>query len=157
MMEAMQSIIDIKIQRNLQIPVDKKWFHTIIIRILELEKIKEAVNVSLFIADDVKVTKLNRQYRGIDATTDVLSFAIFEHMDTDLFIMPSDGIRNLGEIIISYPQAVKQSEDLGHDIQHELRFLLVHGMLHLLGYDHEQPEEKRQMRSRENTIVRHLE
>ena len=153
----MESIIDIKIQRNLQIPVDKKWFHTIIIRVLKLEKIKEAVDVSLFITDDTKVKRLNKRYRGIDTTTDVLSFAVSEHMDTESFVIPSDGIRRLGEIIISYPQALKQAGELGHDIQAEFRFLVVHGMLHLLGYDHEQPDAERRMRSREKVIVRHLE
>jgi probable rRNA maturation factor len=89
-----------------------------------------ATGVSIVLAGDATLRRLNRDFRGKDATTDVLSFpAGGEELP--------DGTRPLGEIIISVPQAARQAEALGHSLAHELRVLVIHGYLHLLGYDHE--------------------
>jgi probable rRNA maturation factor len=89
-----------------------------------------ATGVSIVLASDATVRRLNHVYRGKDVTTDVLSFSAGG--DT----LP-DGTRPLGEIVISVAQAARQAEALGHSLARELRVLLIHGYLHLLGYDHE--------------------
>ena len=90
----------------------------------------KATGVSIVLAGDATLRRLNRDFRGKDKTTDVLSFpAGGEELP--------DGTRPLGEIVISVAQAARQAESLGHSLARELRVLAIHGYLHLLGYDHE--------------------
>lgn len=103
--------------------------------------------LSIAITDDDTVRELNRRFRGDDAPTDVLSF---EMGGSDVFV-GGDGL--LGEVIISYPTAARQAEEAGHPVEDELAHLLVHGVLHLLGYDHESPKDGRQMRAREEALL----
>jgi rRNA maturation RNase YbeY len=92
---------------------------------------------------------LNRQYRGKDRTTDVLSFALREGPFADL--QPEF----LGDIVISVPVAAKQAREAGHSLAREIELLLVHGLLHLLGYDHERSlAEARRMRRKERLLVK---
>jgi probable rRNA maturation factor len=94
---------------------------------------------------------LNRRYRGIDRTTDVLSFSQREGQFADI---RSD---ILGDIVISVPAAVRQARELNHSLGHEIERLLVHGLLHLLGYDHERsPAEARKMRRKEAVLFRRI-
>ena len=80
--------------------------------------------------DDEEMHKLNKEYRGIDRTTDVLSFALNDNKHIDAFI------NSLGDIFISIPKMKSQAEEYGHSEKRELSFLTLHGLLHLLGYDH---------------------
>lgn len=80
--------------------------------------------------DDEEMHKLNKEYRGIDRTTDVLSFALNDNKHIDAFI------NSLGDIFISIPKMKSQAEEYGHSEKRELSFLALHGLLHLLGYDH---------------------
>ena len=123
---------------------------------LECESCDLHTHVSVVIADDDVVRELNRQHRGLDENTDVLSFS-FAHEGEYYgeeersapgagfdFVLPpteSDGMA-LGEIIISYPQTCRQAAQDGHPVGQELTVLLVHGVLHLLGYDHEEPDDE---------------
>lgn len=91
---------------------------------------------SIILIDDKKMHEMNLNYRGIDRTTDVLSFAL---EDND-FVKCE--IRNLGDIFISIPKMISQAEEYGHSEKRELSFLSVHGLLHLLGYDHTRSEEE---------------
>jgi probable rRNA maturation factor len=92
---------------------------------------------------------LNRQYRGTNRTTDVLSFSMREGPFAD--VRPE----LLGDIIISVPVAEKQAHAAGHSLTREIELLLVHGLLHLLGYDHERsPAEARRMRRKEDMLVK---
>ena len=90
----------------------------------------KATGVSIVLADDATVRRLNRDFRGKDMTTDVLSFPSGEEE------LP-DGTRPLGEIVISVAQAARQAKAAGHSLAREVRVLVIHGYLHLLGYDHE--------------------
>ena len=90
----------------------------------------KATGVSIVLAGDATLRRLNRDFRGKDVTTDVLSFA------SGAEELP-DGSRPLGEIVISVAQAARQAEAFGHSLARELRVLVIHGYLHLLGYDHE--------------------
>jgi len=73
------------------------------------------------------------------------------------FVAPPDGVKHLGEVIISYPQAVIQAEEHQHPIKREIAILIIHGVLHLLGYDHDKPEPERDMRARETEILSYIE
>ena len=105
-----------------------------------LEKLKPGSDyeVTIAIDDDEQVRKLNKKFRQIDQTTDVLSFESNE-------INPESGLVSLGDIIISYPKSLSQSEAAGHPHLSELKLMIVHGILHLLGYDHAEPQEKEKM------------
>src|SRR5574338_1599751 len=98
---------------------------------------------TLFRADDAVVRELNRTYRGADATTDVLSFAQGEG---ERFARPEGEARHLGDVVISLDTARRQAAEYGQDAQDEVAHLLVHGVLHLLGYDHEREDDERGMR-----------
>jgi len=113
--------------------------------------VAEPVQISLVIAGDETVRELNRRHRGIDATTDVLAFAFSEagSASDEQFILPPDSARDLGEVIISLPQAERQAEEQKHALERELALLVCHGVLHLLGYDHERPEDEGRMRALE--------
>jgi len=108
----------------------------------EAEGVHEG-EVSLSFVDDETIRELNREYRGIDRPTDVLSFP----MEEDLEEMPPVGEGPLmwGDIIISVPTARRQSEEYGHSLEREIGFLFVHGFLHLIGRDHDTEENEREM------------
>jgi len=133
---------------------DEGWFRNVAQQALSAQGVSPDVEVSLLLTGQGKIRELNRTYRGKDRPTDVLAFFMTEAgAEEQDFVPPPDGMLHLGEVIISYPQAVLQAEEQGHPVRKELTLLLVHGLLHLLGYDHEKPEESRQMRQREQAIM----
>jgi probable rRNA maturation factor len=99
--------------------------------------------LTVMVADDAQVRELNRVYRSVDAPTDVLAFG--EAGDANGFIAPLRETKYWGDIIISYPRAMEQAATYGHPLQEELSLLVVHGTLHLMGYDHEQADDKEKM------------
>ena len=119
-------------------------------RALEAEDVEEASELSIVLADDDTVQALNREYRGTDAPTDVLSFAQSEGDD---FARSDDASPHLGDVIISMDTARRQAEEFHVPLQDEVAHLLLHGVLHLLGYDHEEPDEEQEMRAREEEIL----
>lgn len=117
-------------------------------RTLKLEKVKNAY-FSVVLVNDKKIKKINKEYRGIDKVTDVISFA-FEDNDKRRY----NNIRVLGEIYICIPKMINQAEAYGHTQTRELAFLGVHGLLHLLGYDHvKDKEEEKIMIERQEEIL----
>ena len=109
----------------------------------------DRVEINLALVDDEKIKELNAKYRGQDKVTDVLSFA-----QTDDFIQPPDQINHLGEILICLSQAQRQAQDLKVELQQELARLFIHGILHLLGYDHKEDEAAKTMRQLEEKILK---
>ena len=102
---------------------------------------EDGSELSVALVDDDEMRRLNRDYRGKDRTTDVLAFALREGEGTTV---QEPGL--LGDVVISVPAAARQAEDRGHSLERELAELLVHGILHLLGHDHERsPAEARRM------------
>jgi len=119
-----------------------------------LEGLSALTEVSVTFVDDGMIQMLNRDYRGIDAPTDVLSFP----QDDDGGFEAVPGMpRMLGDIIISLQRARDQAAEYGHDVNREVMYLAVHGFLHLLGYDHDSPEEQKRMREQEERILRELD
>ena len=98
--------------------------------------------------DNKRIQEINREYRGKDAVTDVISFAFEEVNDVEY-----DDVRFLGEIYISYERCKEQAKDFGHSVRREFSYLAVHGLLHLLGYDHIKEEDKKVMRALEEEIL----
>ncbi len=107
---------------------------------LRHEQQKPPLEVTLLLTDDEQLQSLNNAYRGINEPTDVLSFESGETMPG----MKQDETY-LGDIVISVPMAERQAKQGGHSLKSELQLLTVHGTLHLLGYDHEEPDEKDRM------------
>ena len=146
--------VGISIDDGFQGVVDGGWAKKIVRQVLKAEGVTSPYEVSLVIADSETVRQLNRDYRGVNEPTDVLAFSMLPQKGTDSsFPLPPDGFTRLGEVIISYPQAVAQAKAQGHPPERELALLIIHGILHLLGYDHEEPEEESKMRDRENELL----
>jgi probable rRNA maturation factor len=109
----------------------------------------EEVDLSVVIEDNASLQELNRDYRDLDAPTDVLSFSLNEKD-------PETNQLYLGDVIISYQKALEQAEKAGHTVMAELELLTVHGILHLLGHDHAEPQEKEKMWAAQENILRSL-
>lgn len=99
--------------------------------------------LTVVITDEQQIQALNRDYRGVDAPTDVLAFG--EVDEQGVFVTAPDAVPYLGDIVISYPRAAEQAASYAHEVDDELTILVVHGVLHLLGYDHEMPQDKEEM------------
>ena len=110
----------------------------------ELEK--SDLEITILIVSNQKITQLNKQYRDNDFSTDVLSFNI-DYEDQD------SGYKYLGDVVISGEKAIEQSIEIGHDIKRELAILIIHGVLHLIGYDHESYEDREKMFKRQDRIT----
>ena len=117
----------------------------------EVYDIQPQTEVSIVLANDEYIHALNREYRGKDCPTDVLSFALNEGEDPEVLNGPEEVL--LGDIIISIETATRQAEEYGHSLERELAYLTVHGILHLLGYDHMIEEDKQEMRGEEEHVL----
>lgn len=128
----MQKIVDISYQKEeykkiISIKQIEEWSKEIINQVR-----LENIFFSIFFCDDQTMTDLNKNYRDIDKTTDVLSFS---QLEGEEIIWTNK--KFIGDIVISMPEAVRQSEEIGKTALSEVKFLILHGFLHLLGYDHE--------------------
>ncbi|HHV82501.1 rRNA maturation RNase YbeY [Tepidanaerobacter sp. EBM-49] len=117
------------------------------------ENVSGDVEVSIVLVDDEYIQNLNKNYRSIDAPTDVLSFAMRESVDESDISFECEEEELLGDVVISLERARSQAEEYGHSIEREIGFLVTHGILHLLGYDHETESERAVMRNKEEKIL----
>ena len=125
---------------------------------LRAEGVEKAI-ISVMLTDDEGIRRVNREFRGVDRATDVLSFPLNElvpgafdpaECETD----PENGAVLLGDMMISVPRCEEQGRDFGHGYEREIQYLTVHSVLHLLGYDHlDEGKMKKQMRAREKEIM----
>ncbi|MET1030529.1 rRNA maturation RNase YbeY [Domibacillus tundrae] len=125
--------------------------------LLQLAAAKELVpdgsEVSVTFVTNDRIQEINRDYREKDAPTDVISFALEEMGEDEVVITGADLPRILGDIIISIDRAKEQAEEYGHSFERELGFLTVHGFLHLLGYDHMNEQDEKEMFGRQKDIL----
>jgi probable rRNA maturation factor len=151
----MSEEIEIAIKEEFRELIDEGNLRNIVQRVLELEKAPSPCEMSIVITDSKTIHDLNRDYRGIDSPTDVLSFCLAnkEEKESSPFILPPDDTTHLGEVIISYPQAIEQAAAQKHPIDRELTILLIHGVLHLLGFDHEQLDDEVKMQTLEKYLL----
>jgi probable rRNA maturation factor len=110
--------------------------------------------VSLVVTSDEVLAELNRHYRGVEGPTDVLSFAARESAPG--FVSAPEADKTLGDVLIALPFTRRQAAELGRNLDDELRLLVVHGTLHLLGYDHAEPDEEAAMWARQDEILTDL-
>lgn len=124
--------------------------------VAKLENIEEDAEVDITIVDDEEIHQINREYRGVDRPTDVISFALDEDLEDSDEPELVDGFEEhlLGDILLSLETAQRQAEEYGHGIEREVAYLGVHSLLHLLGYDHMDEEEKAEMRQHEEAALR---
>ncbi|MEE9398656.1 MAG: rRNA maturation RNase YbeY [Dehalococcoidales bacterium] len=154
--------INVLIEENFGNCPEASWLRGVVEQTLITQNIESDIELGLVITTQEKVQELNLNYRGEDKPTDVLAFYMVTKVEetgtgSAAFVIPPDGVRHLGEVIISYPQAVVQAEEHQHSIKKEIAILIIHGILHLLGYDHDRPEPERQMRAREMEIISQIE
>lgn len=130
-------------------------------QVLRDDGIEMEVVVGVTFVDPERIREINRAFRGIDSVTDVLSFPMIEGMLHDATpssllgcVDPETGALELGDLVICVERAKEQAEEYGHSARRELGYLSAHGMLHLLGYDHETEEERAQMRTREEEALK---
>jgi probable rRNA maturation factor len=151
--------INILIEEDMDINIDHDMLRQAAEKVLIEENAPQNAEISLLITNQDRIQELNREYRGKDQPTDVLSFSMSSGQSgerDDDFIVPPDGLKHLGEIIISYPQAELQAKESKHSIQREMAALIVHGALHILGYDHEIEEKAPAMQAKELKILSEL-
>lgn len=122
--------------------------------VADLNGLAEEAEVDVTIVDDEEIHELNRQYRGMDKPTDVLSFALDEGEEDEPEMIGGPEEHLYGDIIISAETALRQAEEYGHGLEREMTYLAVHGMFHLLGYDHMTEEDKAEMRAKEEEALR---
>lgn len=111
----------------------------------KLLEIKANLIISVTIVDNKFIHKMNKDYRNVDRATDVISFAFLDGCKNRASLLKEKNDVVLGEIYISYEKALEQSQEYGHPFEREMSFLFVHGLLHLLGYDHMTEEEEKIM------------
>lgn len=121
-------------------------------RAVSTEGLDGAYHVTIVVVSDQRIRELNRTHRGIDAVTDVLSFPLLDG-DGAAFVLPPGLPTHLGDVVVALDQARRQAEEYGHSFERELAYLTGHGLLHLLGYDHEDDEATVHMRAREEEIL----
>lgn len=117
--------------------------------VIKAEELEEDFEVSVSFVTNEEIKELNKEFRNVDSETDVLSFP----MDDEEF----EGVIILGDIVLSTQRIIEQANDFGHSLEREMAYLTVHSMLHLLGYDHMNGDEKEEMRSREKEIMKELQ
>ena len=115
-----------------------------VVKKLKLEKCE----FNIIIVDNKKIHEINKEYRDVDRETDVISFAMEDEMDVKY-----DNFRLLGDIYISIDKAKSQAIEYGHSLLREICFLATHGILHLLGYDHMEPDDEKEMFSLQNELL----
>jgi probable rRNA maturation factor len=134
---------------------DPDWLEKVVRRVLELEKAPVNTEMGMVITSGEEVGTLSQEYLKDGETHDVLTFAFNPGSPKDKdFVLPPDGLLHLGEVIISYPRAAIQAGEQKHSVRTEVVVLTIHGILHLLGYDHAEPEEEQKMRARESDIFK---
>lgn len=122
-------------------------FNSIVKETIRVLGLKDNLSLSISFVSENKIKTYNREYRNIDKITDVISFAM---EDSDGYEYDS---RELGDIFICYKRAIKQAKEYGHSLNREICFLFTHGLLHLLGYDHMNEDDEKEMFSLQNKIL----
>ncbi|WP_353948014.1 rRNA maturation RNase YbeY [Sporolactobacillus sp. Y61] len=124
----------------------QRWIIRLLNHASEVLQLVGEIECSLTFVGNERIREINRQYRGIDRPTDVISFALEEKADDEAPLHLGKGEpRVLGDIIVSLKKAHEQAAEYGHSFERELGFLVIHGLLHLLGYDHTTEQEKKKM------------
>ena len=134
----------------------EKLFNDVVKESLRYEEFDPECEVSLSIVSNDEIQEINKQFREIDAPTDVLSFPLLTFEEGEQADVNENNEILLGDIIISIDKAKAQAEEYGHGLRRELAFLTAHSMLHLMGYDHMEEEEQKEMFKKQDDILNNL-
>ena len=149
--------VNILFEECLEGCLEEDWLRHLAEQVLVTQGADLNAELGLVIVSQERIQELNLTYLGRDRPTDVLAFSMLPAEDRVAFVLPPDGIQHLGEIIISYPQAVIQAKEHHHSVKKEIAILIIHGTLHLMGYEHDRPELDKQMKAREAEILGYVE
>lgn len=153
-------LVDFQAEEGVDGKIEATFVEEVLSEALSGRQIKGPFQVGVTVTTDEGIRDLNRRYRDVDAPTDVLSFPLleFEHPEKQIPLFPTipGEPTSLGDIVLSYPRAAEQAVEYGHTLDREVAFLLVHGTMHLLGYDHEGAGGQELMRSEEETVLARL-
>ncbi len=142
-------MVTIQVKRNIKLSVEKSILIQAAQQVLEFAKNADKSDLGIVIGNQTLLHRLNLKYRQVDIPTDVLSFPSGE-------VDPDTAVLYLGDVVISLPQAQSQAATEGHPLVEELQLLVVHGTLHLLGYDHAEAKEKKSMQVAQDKILGQL-
>ena len=159
--------VEISIQEGLGCRLPRPWLRKAVLKALDVALPDHSCQVSLALCDDATIQSLNREYRGLNQVTDVLAFSsqypgpwqgegdALSESDSSEFCFPGlpEELPDLGEVVVSYTQAQRQATAARHSVEQEAALLVVHGVLHLLGYDHQEDEEKDTMWQLQDTAL----
>jgi len=147
--------VNVLFDAGLEGVANKVWLCAVAEAVLVAEGQPDA-ELGIVITGQAKIRELNKLYRGKDQPTDVLAFAMRDNPSDIFFPASEDALDHLGEVIISAEQAAIQAGRHRHSVEREIAILLVHGVLHLIGYDHSELEEEKVMNDRAQAILKHL-
>lgn len=139
--------LNYEINDNYNVNFKYSYLKKVIKSTLKHEGVENAY-FSIVFVDETEIQKINKEYRGIDKVTDVISFALEDNAD-----VINNNLRILGDIYICIPKMLEQAQNYGHSIKRELSFLTIHGLLHLLGYDHIEKEDEEKMFALQELIL----
>lgn len=140
-------MMDYEINNNYGYEKDYSYLNGVIKRTLDHEKASDSIFSIVFVSEE-EIQEINREYRNIDKVTDVISFAFEDNLN-----IVYNSFRVLGDIYICIPRMIEQAKEYGHSEKRELSFLVVHGLLHLLGYDHMEKDEEEKMFALQELIL----
>ncbi len=149
-------LITVQMEPEYEDKLDADKLHRLAIHVLKAEGAEGPLEVGIVVTTDEEVLNLNRQYLGHDYHTDVLSFSMGEGEDADGdggFVTPAERAPYLGDVAISYDRAAEQAPDYNHPAEAEVATLLVHGLLHLLGYDDTEDDQRSKMHARQEELI----
>jgi probable rRNA maturation factor len=150
--------INVIVEKGFGRQVKADWLAVIAETVLDTENADPNTEADILITGQEQIEDLNRRYLQADHATDVLSFPMLETLPgAPAFVTPPGKTVRIGEVVISYPQAVIQAEEHGHPVKREIAILLIHGILHLLGHDHDITARKKKMRQREAVLLEIIE
>ena len=154
----MDSIEIINLVKGFDLKQYRKDFKLILKEVKKVLEIDTKLSLSLTLCLSDYIWELNKEYRGIDKETDVLSFAIEDGSDEDdlLDMIDLTGVREIGDIIINLDRVESQANEYGHSKRREMCFLFTHGLLHLLGYDHMNQDEEKVMFELQDKVLKNL-
>ncbi len=151
--------IDVLIEEDVQGCPGAEWLERVASQVLNVQGVSADSELSLVIVRQERIRELNVKYLGRDRPTDVIAFSMLpeQQRKESPFVTPPEGPKQLGEVIISCPQAILQAQEQGHSVKREMAILVIHGILHILGYEDERPEVEPVMRAREQEVLKEIE
>ena len=135
----------------------EKLFNDVVLESINFENFESECEISISLVDNCNIQKLNKQFRNIDAPTDVLSFPMLNFEKDEKPEKNENGEIILGDIVISIDKAINQANEYGHTLRRELAFLTAHSMLHIMGYDHIDDTEREIMFAKQESILQNLD